>query len=306
MARTDRTGTCEDFGVRSRFLVHWQKELRYTCRKITLQLYFSRMHRTVQPLPSRLVQATRLVCRCLCLAFYLSVGVHAEDVTVFAAASLTDALKAAAQVHEKASGDKVRFNFAASSLLARQIEEGAPADLFFSADMAKMDALEKFNLLKPGTRRNRLSNQLVIIVPHDSTLKLKTPGDLVQKDMHHLILADPKTVPAGIYARDYLTKQRLWTELQSRAIPVDNVRAVLATLEAGNGDAGIVYKTDALLSKQVRTVYEVPQTETPEICYPVAVLKAAPHPAAAQRFRDFLESTNATEVFKQHGFIVLP
>lgn len=264
------------------------------------------MQRTVQPLPSRLVQVIRLLCRCLCLAFCLAVGLHAEEITVFAAASLTDMLKAAAQVHEKASGDKVRFNFAASSLLARQIEEGAPADLFFSADTAKMDALEKHDLLKPGTRRNLLSNQLILVVPHDSTLTLKKPDDLLQKAIHRLILADPKTVPAGIYAKEYLTKQKLWAELEPRVIPVDNVRAVLATLEAGNGDAGIVYKTDALLSKQVRVVYEVPQTETPEIRYPVAVLKAAPHPAAAQRFRDFLDSTKATEVFKQHGFIVLP
>ena len=244
--------------------------------------------------------------RCLCLAFGLSAGLRAEEITVFAAASLTDALKAVAQVHEKSSGDKVRFNFAASSLLARQIQEGAPADLFFSADSAKMDALEKSDLLKTDTRRNRLSNQLVIIVPHDSKLNIKTPGELGQKDLHQLILADPKTVPAGIYAKDYLMKQKLWPALQTRVIPVDNVRAVLATLEAGNGDAGIVYKTDALLSKQVRVAYEVPQTETPEIRYPVAVLKAAPHPASAQRFRDFLESTNATEVFKQHGFIILP
>ena len=264
------------------------------------------MHDTAQRFLRSLHPVKALVRRFLWLGLCFALGLKAEEITVFAAASLTDALKAVAQLHEKSSGDKVRFNFAASSLLARQIEEGAPADIFFSADTAKMDVLEKSNLLKPGTRRNRLSNQLVIIVPNDSKVTLKKPDDLVQKEIHRLILADPKTVPAGIYAKDYLTKQRLWTELQPRAIPVDNVRAVLATLEAGNGDAGMVYKTDALLSKQVRVVYEMPQTETPEIRYPVAVLKAAPHPGAAQRFRDFLDSTNATGVFKQHGFIVLP
>ena len=140
-------------------------------------------------------------------------------------------MKEIAAAYEKSAGDKVVFNFGASSLLARQIEEGAPADVFFSADEAKMDGLEKKGLIVKGTRRSRLSNSLVIVVAADSTLSIKTATDLTASQVKRLALADPKTVPAGLYAKEYLERVKLWPALAAKVVPTDNVRAALAAVE---------------------------------------------------------------------------
>ncbi len=169
-----------------------------------------------------------------------------------AAASLTDAMKEIGAAYEKESGDKLQFNFGASNMLARQIEEGAPADVFFSADEAKMDALEKKDLLLPGTRRSLLSNSLVIVVAADSGMSPKSAADLAKPEYKKLALAEPRSVPAGIYAREYLEKLGLWEAVKEKVVPTENVRAALAAVESGNVDAGIVYKTDALISKKVK------------------------------------------------------
>ena len=137
-------------------------------------------------------------------------GSRAAELTVFAAASLTDALKEAAAAYEKQTGDRMQFNFAASSLLARQIEEGAPADVFFSADEAKMDALEAKGLVLKETRRSRLSNSLVIVVTSDSTVNLATPAALADARIKRVALADPTVVPAGVYSKTYLEQKKLW------------------------------------------------------------------------------------------------
>jgi molybdate transport system substrate-binding protein len=230
-------------------------------------------------------------------------AVRAETVTVFAAASLTDSLKLAAERFEEQSHDKIEFNFAGSSLLARQIEEGAPADIFFSADAKWMDELEKRGLIAKETRRDRLSNSLVIIVPKDSTLSITSPRDLVQAVVGRIALADPEAVPAGIYAREYLRKQNLWTAVEPKVIPTANVRAALAAVASGNVEAGIVYKTDAAISKQVRVAYEIPARDGPDIVYPVAAVKG-PAKAAARKFLDYLNSMAGGDVFAGFGFIV--
>src|SRR6266705_6386947 len=142
-------------------------------------------------------------------------GVTATEVTIFAAASLTDSLKEIASTYEKQSGDKILFNLGASSLLARQIEEGAPADIFFSADEAKMDGLEKKGLILKETRKRRLSNLLVIVVAAERGAAVKSAEDLATDKVKRLALAEPKTVSEGIYAKEYLQKQNLWSAVES-------------------------------------------------------------------------------------------
>jgi molybdate transport system substrate-binding protein len=225
-------------------------------------------------------------------------------VLVFAAASLTDALTEIEVHWERAGGEKVVFNFAASSTLARQIREGAPADLLLSADEAQMDTLEKAGLLVPGTRRSVLSNRLVVVVPADSPLRLSAADDLVGAAVRKIAIAEPAIVPAGVYAKEYLVRIGLWSALSSKIVPTENVRGALAAVESGNVDAGIVYKTDALISKGVRTAFEVPPAEGPAISYPFALVEGAPREAAARRFLEYLSSPTARQVFARHGFIL--
>jgi len=239
----------------------------------------------------------------LLLSITLS-NARAGTVNVFAAASLTDSLKAIAAAYEKQSGDKVVFNFGASSFLARQIEEGAPADIFFSADEAKMDGLEKKGLIIKDTRVSRLSNSLVIVVATDHGAPITSPKDLATDKLKRLALAEPRTVPAGIYAKEYLQSQKLWPAVEARVVPTENVRAALAAVESGNAEAGIVYKTDASISKKVKVAYEVPGSDSPRISYPMAALRDAKDVKSARRFLDYLNSPNARTVFEQFGFIV--
>jgi molybdate transport system substrate-binding protein len=228
------------------------------------------------------------------------------EITVFAAASLSDALREIAAAYEKTTGDTVRLNLGASSLLARQIREGAPADLFFSADEAKMDDLTRAGLIDPATRRSLLSNSLVIVVAADSDLKLAAAQDLANAAVRRLALAEPETVPAGIYARGYLRKVGVWNKITGKLVPTENVRAALAVVESGDVDAGIVYKTDALSSKKVRIAYEVPRDEGPRISYPLAVIKGGGNPAGASRFLAWLTSPAGKSVFAKYGFITEP
>lgn len=229
----------------------------------------------------------------------------AQELTVFAAASLTDAMKEIGGAYVKATGVKVSFNFAASNLLARQIDEGAPADLFLSADEASMDWLERRRRLAPGTRRSLLSNILVVVVPSDSTLKLTRIEDLAGPRVRVLALAEPQTVPAGIYAKQYLQSKKLWTRLIDRIVPTENVRAALAAVAGGNAEAGIVYKTDAALSNKVKIAFEVPVAEGPRISYPVAVIAESTRLPAARKLLAYLESEAALAVFRRFGFKIL-
>jgi molybdate transport system substrate-binding protein len=240
---------------------------------------------------------------CLPMVFWAMAGRGAE-VTVFAAASLTDSLRQIAQEYQERTHDKILFNFAGSSILARQIEEGAPADIFFSADENWMDELEQKGLILKATRKSRLSNSLVVIVEKDSPLSIASPRDLTRPGIGRIALADPQAVPAGVYARQFLQKENLWTAVGPKVVPVANVRAALAAVESGNVDAGIVYKTDARISRRVKTVFEVPQREGPKISYPMAVMKEAKAPEAARQFLQYLDSPPAARVFAQYGFIV--
>jgi len=221
------------------------------------------------------------------------------EVYVHAAASLTDVLKEIGQIFESQSGEKVLFNFGSSSLLARQIEEGAPGDIFFSADEEKMNQLEQKNLIRKETRKSILSNTLVIVVPSDSLERFQSILDLLHVQ-GNIAVAEPRSVPAGIYAREYLSKVGLWSRLVDRIVPTDNVRAALSAVEAGNASAGIVYKTDAVLSRQIRIAFEVPADQGPAISYSVAILKDSTETA----FYQFLLSDQASRIFRKYQFLV--
>jgi len=235
-------------------------------------------------------------------AIFLS-QVDAAEINVFAAASLTDALQELGKRFESQTSDRVIFNFAASSLLARQISEHAPADIFFAADETKMDALEKAGLIVSETRKDLLSNSLVIVVPADSTLSIQSPAELEAKATK-IAVADPRAVPAGIYTRKYLSRLGLWTTLESKIVPTENVRAALAAVESGNVEAGFVYKTDANISKKVKIAFSVPTDQGPVIRYPIAILKDATNKSGAESFLRFLESADSKKVFERYGFMV--
>jgi len=228
----------------------------------------------------------------------------AADLQVFAAASLTDALKEIAAQYEQQTGTHIDFNFAASSLLARQISEGSPADVFFSADEEKMDSLQKKGLILPETRKSLLSNTLVIVILSDSNLTLKDPQQLAKSNWK-IALAEPKTVPAGIYAKKYLQNVGLWSKVIDRVIPTENVRAALAAVESGNVDVGIVYKTDAAISKRVKVAYDIPEKDTPKISYPLAVVRESKNAEAAKAFVQYLSAEESLAIFKKFGFLVL-
>lgn len=235
-----------------------------------------------------------------------AVACNAADVTVFAAASLSDALKEIAPLYTKTTGDTLRFNFGASGALARQIKEGAPADVIVSADELRVDQLEKAGLLAAGTRRTILANQLVVVVSAEDGALVAALADLTKAVVKRLAIGEPATVPVGTYTKEHLQKLGLWSQVSAKCVPLDNVRSVLAAVEAGNADAGFVYRTDALVSKKVRIAVEVPLAEGPKITYPAAALRDAKEPGAAAKFVAFLAGPEAQAVFARCGFLPAP
>jgi molybdate transport system substrate-binding protein len=228
----------------------------------------------------------------------------AAELHVSAAASLSDVLNTAGREYERKRGDRVVFNYGASSTLARQIDEGAPADVFISADERKMDDLAKRGRIVPASRLNIVSNTLVVIVPLHSRVRIRSAADLALPSIHKLALAQTASVPAGIYARAWLEKLGLWERLEAKVVPTENVRAALAAVASENADAGIVYRTDALISKEVRVALEVSAKEGPKITYPAAVVTDSPSKAAAERFIGFLQSPAGIRILRQYGFLV--
>jgi molybdate transport system substrate-binding protein len=232
-------------------------------------------------------------------------AIKASEITIFAASSLTDSLKEIGNgFRMKNPGIILFFSFEASSTLARQIKEGAPCDIFFSADEARMNSLEKDGLVEKSTRKSLLGNTLVIVTASNSTLIVTNANNLADSQINHIAIAEPDTVPAGIYAKQFLVKHDLWTVVENKIIPVQNVRAALAAVESGNAEAGIVYKTDAVISKATKIALEIPAKETSAISYPVAMMKGANDPESSKKFLSYLESPDASQVFKRNGFIL--
>jgi molybdate transport system substrate-binding protein len=231
---------------------------------------------------------------------------RAGALLVFAAASLADALEDVDSAFAASTGLAVRASYAASSVLAKQIEAGAPADVFFSADLEWMNYLDQRGLLRRGSRRDLLGNALVLIAPADSAVQLKiTPGfDLVSALAGgRLASGDPDFVPAGEYARAALTHLGVWGRVSDRLVRAENVRAALAYVARGEAPLGIVYQTDALAEKRVRVVGVFPDDTHPPIVYPIALTTRAHRQAG--RYLDFVASDAARQIFVRHGFLPL-
>lgn len=227
-----------------------------------------------------------------------------HELVVYAAASLRDALEALAGPCERELGLRPVLVFGASGDLARQIVAAAKADVFLSADEAWMDAVDAKGLVDRGSRRSLLSNALVVVAPLDSTLRLDGPRALATAAIRRLSLADPAVVPAGRYARAWLEASGQWDALRERVVPALDVRAALAAVESGAADAGIVYRSDARISRRVRVVLAVPASEGPAISYPVAAIAGRPALDDARRFVAWLATPAAAAVFRDLGFTV--
>lgn len=224
------------------------------------------------------------------------------SVTVSAAISLKDALDQLGQAYESGHpGIVIRFNYGGSGTLQHQIEQGAPVDLFVSAAAAQMDALESKGLLVPKTRRNIAGNTLVLIVPADSS-GIGDFKDLADPRVTLIAVGDPQTVPAGLYARQTLDRFGLLGSLAKKFVFAKDVRQVLTYVETGNAAAGIVYRTDALISPKVRVVATAPAASHDPIVYPAAVIQASKNASAAAAFLDFLAGPAARAVLQKFGF----
>jgi molybdate transport system substrate-binding protein len=240
---------------------------------------------------------------CATLLFILPVGqAGAEDLRLLAATSLAEVVEEIAVEYERASGNHVVLNLAGSNELARQILAGAPADVFFSADLAQMEVVERAGLVAPGRRIAALSNVLAVVVPIGAATTISSARDLLR--VRRLAIADPDAVPAGVYARRWLESQGLWGSLADRVVPALNVRAALAAVETDAAEAGIVYRTDAAISRRVRVAFEVPREQGPEIKYVLAPLKASRSGSTAALVKA-LTSPSAAAAFERHGFLVL-
>ncbi len=239
------------------------------------------------------------------LAFLVPSVAWAQQLTVFAAASLTDAMKDVSTAWEKQGHPPLRLSFASSSTLARQIEQGAPANVFASADEKWMDYLAKANAIVPDTRKDLLSNQLVLIVPNDRARKITIGPDL---DLAALLgpngriaTGDPAHVPVGIYAKQALTKLGLWAKVEPRLARAEDVRGALLLVERGEAPAGIVYATDAAVSPGVVVAGTFPESSHERITYPFAVVRAGDTPEA-RSLMAYLAGPEGRVIFTRRGF----
>jgi molybdate transport system substrate-binding protein len=276
--------------------------MRYIRRYITLPYSYPGLSRNAMTLARLLTSLTAI--------FLLSTAhpARADTVTVFAAASLKESLEAVAKDFEAASGHKVVISFGASSALARQIEAGAPAEIFVSADLDWADYLDGKKLLAPGTRLNLLKNTLVLIAPASSTTSLKlAPGVNVAQALgnNRIAMANPESVPAGKYGKAALESLGAWAGVKDKVAGAENVRAALALVSRGEVPLGVVYRTDALADKGVRIVDTFPETSHAAIVYPAAVTTNAKQ-RAAKALLDYLSSAAAKPVWQRYGFTPLP
>lgn len=256
----------------------------------------------------RRVRALALAAACLLTAAAAQAEPRTTPVTVFAASSLTNALEDMGAAIEAAGGVRPRLSFASSSTLAKQIEAGAGADIFISADEAWMDYLEKRALVAKGTRRMLAANRLVLIVPADAAQTIEILADgkwITALPPGRIATGDPAHVPAGRYAREALETLGAWASAEPRLARADNVRNALLLVERGEAVAGIVYATDALVSKAVRVAAMFPATSHRPIAYPVAMMTGRIDEASQAVF-DFLSSDAARRILLRHGFSVPP
>ena len=227
------------------------------------------------------------------------------ELQVSAAASLTDAMKELATMYEKDHGNtKLVFNFGSSGALQQAIENGGAADVFVSAAQKQMNALDEKKLLADGTRVDLLVNQVVLITAKDSKLNLPDFKAVLDPEIKHIALGEPKGVPVGQYSEEVFTKLGILDHVKERAVYGSDVRQVLAWVETGDADAGVVYATDAAISDKVKVAAVAPADTHKPIVYPAAVLKDAKNMNEAKDFLAFLQTDAAKKVFEKYGFTV--
>lgn len=261
--------------------------------------------------------AHRLACAALtCAALFAGGcgmkaddGTEAREVLVFAAASLRDVMEALGRSYETASGDEVFFNFAGTNVLARQIAAAPGADLFLSADETWMDFAADAGRLAEGSRRDLLTNRLVVVTSDARAVRLSDPCALASMPFKYVAMGRPDGVPAGAYARAWMTAHdcggaSLWQTLETRIAPAPDVRSALGLALAEPNVVAIVYHTDRLaFADRLRVLYEVPPGEGPVIRYALARIADAPHPEAARRFYAYLTGPEARAIFEHYGFV---
>jgi molybdate transport system substrate-binding protein len=242
--------------------------------------------------------------------FALAIGLDSlraanTDLTLSAAVSLKGALEEIVHLYGvEHPGVTVHFNLGASGTLQRQIEQGAPVDIFISASPKEMDSLESQGLLLPGTRKNLAKNSVVLIVPAGAS-QISGFSDLVKPAVRSIAIGEPQTVPAGRYAQEVLTHLNLYDQLKPKLVLAKDVRQVLTYVETGNADAGIVYATDAKISQKVSVIATAPQDSHSRVLYPGAVLKNSANPAVAKTFLEFLAGDKARAAFEKFGFVTI-
>lgn len=246
----------------------------------------------------------------ICLAGTMLAGCRAADrrprgsLLVGAAVSLRDVLEEAGRQYEAGHHPPVRFNFAASNVLARQIREGAPLDVFISADEAQMDAVRE--QIVPGTRMPLYGNALVVMVRDGWTHPMRTLDDLASPLAGRIAIGDPVAVPAGVYARELLVRTHLWERVKDRLVPSVSVRAALAAVDGGHADAAIVYRTDARVATEARLAFEITGPAAPRIVYPAAVLAGSARVDEARAWLSWLQQPHARAIAARYGFMNPP
>jgi len=252
--------------------------------------------------------------RRLCIAAFLLALLFAQDsfrsvsaqkrpIVVAAAISLKESFNELGAIYERRTGTKVTFTFGASGELEKQIEAGAPVDVFASAAEREMDELQARNLIDPATRADFARNSLVLVVPRDSKLQIRSFSDLEKPSVTKIAIGNPKTVPAGQYAQQWLRNTRILPEIESRLILAENVRQVLDYVAREEVDAGIVYATDVQVAQgKVLVAARAPDGDYDPILYPLAVTRDSGSASAAKGFVDLVLSPEGTQILKRYGF----
>lgn len=226
------------------------------------------------------------------------------EINISAAASLTDALNEIQVEFEKESDNTLVFNFGSSGALQKQIQEGAPCDLYISASKKHMDVLEDEGKIVPDTRKDLLGNTLTLIASSEKADVIKDYSALTSSDVESISIGTPESVPAGNYAKESFETLNIWDQIQSKLVFAKDVRQVLEYVDSGNTDCGLVYHSDAMLLKTGKIVYDMPEDSHSPIVYPIAITTDAKQAEAAKEFYDFLENDTSTSIFEKYGFTV--
>lgn len=228
---------------------------------------------------------------------------HKTEITVLAAASLSDVGAEIKEKFEKGHPEiLVLYSFASSGALQAQIEAGAKADVFISASSKQMNALREKNLMLEQSIRELWENKIVLIVNADASSDVSSFGDIASSKIKRAALGEFSSVPAGIYAKEALTNLGMLDAVLPKAVFGSDVRAVLAWVESGDADAGIVYATDAMSAKKAKIIASAPEGSCAKVIYPAGIIKDSPHPKEAMLFLEYLSSSEAAEVFRKYGF----